>query len=172
MTRALRHRGPDDEGYFRKGSVHLGHRRLAVVVVAGSRQPLFNEDASVVVVFNGEIYNFHSIREELIALGHVFRTKGDSEVVAHAYEQYGPEMPRRLQGMFAFAIWDSNKEQLLIARDHIGIKPLYYYWDGSVLAFASELKALLLHPDVKREVDMEAVSLFLECQYIPAPRSI
>ena len=172
MTRALRHRGPDDEGYFRKGPVHLGHRRLSVVDVAGSRQPLFNEDGSVVVVFNGEIYNFRSMREELIALGHVFRTQGDTEVLVHAYEQYGEDMLRRLQGMFAFAIWDSNREQLLIARDPIGIKPLYYYWDGSVFAFASELKTLLLHPDVKREIDLEAVNLFLECQYIPAPRSI
>ncbi|HET8609550.1 MAG TPA: asparagine synthetase B, partial [Burkholderiales bacterium] len=172
MTQSLAHRGPDAEGFFESGEIHLGHRRLSVVDLAGSAQPLFNEDRSVVLAFNGEIYNFQSLRDELLRAGHQFATHGDSEVLVHAWEQYGPEMLQKLTGMFAFAIWDTKSRTLFLARDHLGVKPLYYYWDGSVFVFASELKAMLQHPAVKREIDVDAIALYLECQYIPAPHSI
>jgi len=172
MTRALRYRGPDAEGFFSTDKIHFGHRRLSVIDVAGSAQPLFNEDGRVALVFNGEIYNFQALRTELAAAGHRFRTHGDSEVLVHAYEQYGHDMLLRLSGMFAFAIWDEAKQSLFVARDHLGVKPLYYYWDGSVFVFGSELKAILHHPAVRRDIDLDALGLYLECQYIPAPRSI
>lgn len=172
MTQSLAHRGPDAEGFFESGEIHLGHRRLSVVDLAGSAQPLFNEDRSVVLAFNGEIYNFQSLRDELLRAGHQFATHGDSEVLVHAWEEYGPEMLQKLAGMFAFAIWDTESCTLFLARDHLGVKPLYYYWDGSVFVFASELKAMLQHPAVKREIDVDAIALYLECQYIPAPHSI
>jgi asparagine synthase (glutamine-hydrolysing) len=172
MTRALRYRGPDAEGFFNRDKIHFGHRRLSVIDVAGSIQPLFNEDNSVALVFNGEIYNFQGLRKELTAAGHSFRTHGDSEVLVHAYEQYGHDMLTRLSGMFAFAIWDEQKQSLFVARDHLGVKPLYYYWDGSVFVFGSELKAILHHPAVRHDIDPDALGLYLECQYIPAPRSV
>jgi asparagine synthase (glutamine-hydrolysing) len=172
MTRALRYRGPDAEGFFTKSKIHFGHRRLSVIDVAGSAQPMFNEDHSVALVFNGEIYNFQRLRKDLAAAGHRFRTHGDSEVLVHGYEQYGYDMLSRLSGMFAFAIWDETKQLLFAARDHLGVKPLYYYWDGSVFVFGSELKAILHHPAVKRDIDLDALGLYLECQYIPAPRSV
>ena len=172
MVSSIRHRGPDAEGFHESGPVHLGHRRLSVVDLAGSRQPLFNEDGSVAVVFNGEIYNYLELRESLLALGHRFATRGDTETLVHGYEAWGTGMLSRLRGMFAFAIWDEKAKRLFVARDHLGVKPVYYYWDGKLFAFASELKALLVHPGVPREIDLEALNLFLECQYIPAPRSI
>ena len=172
MTRSLKHRGPDAEGYYRAGALHFGHRRLSVIDVAGSQQPLFNEDGTVALVFNGEIYNYAGLRQGLIDQGHRFRTTGDSEVLVHAYEQYGERMVEKLSGMFAFAIWDSRKQRLFLARDHLGVKPLYYFWDGRLFAFASELKAMLEHPAIPRDVDLDAVALYLEAQFIPAPRSI
>jgi asparagine synthase (glutamine-hydrolysing) len=172
MTRALVKRGPDDEGYYSDPGINLGFRRLSVIDVAGSPQPLFNEDQSLVLVFNGEIYNYRELRDELIAAGHRFRTQGDGEVLVHAYEQYGEKMLARLTGMFAFALWDKQRKTLFLARDHLGVKPLYYYWDGDTFAFGSELKAILPNPHIDREIDLDAIALFLECQYIPAPKSI
>ncbi len=172
MTRALRHRGPDSEGFHREGPANLGHRRLSVIDVAGGAQPIFNEDRSIAIVFNGEIYNYRVLREALVEAGHRFRTHGDTEVLVHAYEEWGSRMLEKLHGMFAFAIWDSTRRTLFLARDQLGVKPLYYYWDGSLFAFGSELKSLLAHPGVNRDVDLESINLFLECQYIPAPRSI
>lgn len=172
MCEAIRHRGPDGEGYFEQGDVHLGHRRLSVIDPAGSPQPMFSCDRNIAIVFNGEIYNFAALREELTALGHSFRTRGDTETLIYAYAQYGTDMLRKIDGMFAFAIWDEKSQSLFLARDHIGVKPLYYYWDGQTLVFGSELKALLPHPAVPREIDPQAIALYLECQYIPSPRSI
>ena len=172
MCDAIRHRGPDADGYFEHGAVHLGHRRLSVIDVAGSAQPLASGDARFVTVFNGEIYNFRELRARLGARGHTFRTNGDTETLVYAYAEYGVDMLQHLTGMFAFALWDRERDALLLARDHFGVKPLYYYWDGQTLAFASELKALLRHPGVPREIDLDALALYLECQYIPAPRSI
>jgi asparagine synthase (glutamine-hydrolysing) len=172
MCETIRHRGPDGEGYFEQGDIHLGHRRLSVIDPAGSPQPMFSRDRNIAIVFNGEIYNFASLREELTALGHSFQTRGDTETLIYAYAQYGVDMLQKIDGMFAFAIWDEKNQSLLLARDHIGVKPLYYYWDGRTLVFGSELKALLQHPAVPREIDPEAIALYLECQYIPSPRSI
>jgi asparagine synthase (glutamine-hydrolysing) len=172
MTRAIAHRGPDAEGFYVAGRIRLGHRRLSIIDLAGSAQPLFNEDGAVVVAFNGEIYNFRELRRELLAAGHRFHTGGDTEVLVHAWEEWGEGMLDRIAGMFAFAIWDERRQALFLARDHLGVKPLYYYWDGSVFAFGSELKALAEHPAVRREPDLAAIALYLECQYIPAPRSI
>lgn len=172
MTAVLAHRGPDADGFYENGPVHLGHRRLAVLDLETGRQPLFNEDGSVAVVFNGEIYNFAELREQLLQRGHRFVTRTDTEVLVHGYEEYGDELLSRLRGMFAFALWDNQRRRLLLARDHLGVKPLYYYWNAGQLAFASELKSLALHPSVTRELDVEALGLFLECQYIPTPRSV
>jgi asparagine synthase (glutamine-hydrolysing) len=172
MCETIRHRGPDGEGYFEQGDVHLGHRRLSVIDPAGSPQPMFSRDRNIAIVFNGEIYNFASLRQELSALGHSFQTRGDTETLIYAYAQYGTDMLRKIDGMFAFAIWDEKNKSLMLARDHIGVKPLYYYWDGQTLVFGSELKALLPHPAVPREIDPQAIALYLECQYIPSPRSI
>jgi asparagine synthase (glutamine-hydrolysing) len=172
MNRKLAHRGPDAEGYYEAGSAHLGHRRLSVIDIASSLQPMQSADGRCTLVYNGELYNFRGLRAELESLGRVFRSRGDTEVVLQAYEQWGEGALDRMQGMFAFAIWDARDEVLFAARDQLGVKPFHYYWDGRLLAFASELKALMEHPGVAREIDLDALSLFLESQYIPAPRTI
>lgn len=172
MTRRLAHRGPDAEGYFERGPAHLGHRRLSVIDIASSLQPMSSADGRFTLVFNGELYNFRALRAELEALGRHFRTRGDTEVLLQALEQWGEDALARLQGMFAFALWDAREQSLFAARDPLGVKPLHYAWDGVLFAFASELKALVEHPDVRRDIDPEALSLFLEAQYIPAPRTI
>lgn len=172
MTASLTHRGPDDEGHRVDGDLALGMRRLSVVDLAGSRQPMANEDGSVLVVFNGEIYNHRELREALEARGHRFRSRGDTEVIVHSYEEWGDACPARFNGMFAFALWDARRRRLLLARDRLGIKPLYVYDGPEGIAFASELKALLAIPEVRPEWDLEAVDDFLTYEYVPAPRSI
>ena len=172
MTRRLAHRGPDDERFHRAGPVALGFRRLSVIDLAGSPQPMSTPDGELTCVFNGEIYNFAALRRELAARGHAFRTDGDTEVLLYAWREHGERMLEHLQGMFAFAIWDRGTERLFVARDHLGVKPLYYHWDGKALVFGSELKALIEHPAVRRDVDLDALGLYLECQYIPSPKSI
>ena len=148
------------------------HRRLSVIDLAGSRQPLVSADGAVAVVFNGEIYNFRALRRELAAAGHVFVTQGDGEVLVHGWKAWGPRMLDRLAGMFAFALWDRGRRELFLARDHLGVKPLYYAWHDGALAFGSELKALRPFPGLPHAIDLDALALYLECQYIPAPRSI
>ncbi|HYX62596.1 MAG TPA: asparagine synthase (glutamine-hydrolyzing) [Burkholderiales bacterium] len=172
MTARLAHRGPDADGLFRDGPVALGHRRLSIIDVAGSPQPMSTPDGELTVIFNGEIYNFQEVRQTLAARGHRFATHGDTEALLYAYREYGEAMLEHLQGMFAFALWDRPRRRLFIARDHLGVKPLYYCWDGTTLVFGSELKALLEHPAVPREIDLDALGLYLESQYIPAPKSI
>ena len=172
MNRRIAHRGPDAEGYFEEGAAHLGHRRLSVIDIASSLQPMASADGRRVLVFNGEIYNFRELRAELEAAGRVFRTRGDTEVLLQALEAWGEGALAKLRGMFAFALWDRERRELFAARDPLGVKPFHYAWDGKLFAFASELKALLEHPGVARDIDLDALSLFLECQYIPAPRSI
>ncbi len=172
MNRRLNHRGPDAEGYFSSENVHLGHRRLSVIDIVASTQPMTSDDGRHTLVFNGEIYNFHELREELKLLGRKFQTNGDTEVVLHAVSQWGDAALSRLQGMFAFACYDQQAKSLFVARDHLGVKPLHYAWDGKLFAFASELKAITEHPQVSREIDLDALGLFLECQYIPAPLTI
>ena len=172
MTRALEHRGPDDERFHRDGPLALGFRRLSVIDLAGSPQPMSTPDGDLTVVFNGEIYNFAALRRALQARGHAFRTEGDTEALLHAYREYGVGMLAHLQGMFAFALWDRRTRRLLLARDHLGVKPLYYCASAGAFVFASELKALIEHPAVPRELDLDALGLYLESQYIPSPASI
>lgn len=168
MTAALAHRGPDASGTYIQGPLALGHRRLAILDLAASLQPMLYE--SYALAYNGELYNFRELRKELEALGHRFQTEGDTEVLLHALIEWKETVLPRLQGMFAFAFWDGK--ELLLARDHFGVKPLYICQTKTGLLFASEMKALLEHPAVSREVDREALGLYLECQYIPAPYSI
>ncbi len=172
MTAALAHRGPDADGFHYDGPVGLGHRRLAVIDIGGSRQPLFSADGAIAVVFNGEIYNFRALRRELQAAGYAFTTQGDGEVLVHGWRQWGARMLDRLAGMFAFALWDRDRRELFLARDHLGVKPLYYAWHAGALAFGSELKALRPFPGLPHALDLGALALYLECQYIPAPRTI
>jgi asparagine synthase (glutamine-hydrolysing) len=143
MRDSLHHRGPDDGGLFIDGAVGLGHRRLSIIDLSGGHQPISNEDGTVTIIFNGEIYNFSELRSELLARGHTLKTRSDTEVIVHLYEEVGAECVRRLRGMFAFALWDANKRELLIARDRLGEKPLYYAFLSKSLIFASEIKAIL-----------------------------
>ena len=179
MAALLRHRGPDDAGECvlpRRdgGACVLAHRRLAVIDIPGGHQPLTNEDETVHLVFNGEIYNFRALRAELEARGHVFKTRSDTEVIVHLYEDYGVDCVEHLRGMFAFALWDAPRERLLLARDRLGVKPLYYAVpaDGDIeIAFASELKSLFEVPGVSRELDLESVAAYLAYLYVPHPRT-
>ncbi|MES2273625.1 MAG: asparagine synthase (glutamine-hydrolyzing), partial [Chlamydiota bacterium] len=172
MTTRISHRGPDASGYYYKGQAALGHRRLAILDLEASTQPMMSADGRYVLAYNGELYNFRELKRELEALGKTFRTAGDTEVLLQALIEWGEEVLPRLQGMFAFAFWDAAEEHLLLARDHLGVKPLHIFWDGQRLLFASEIKALLEHPAVSREIDSNAIGLYLECQYIPAPFTI
>src|SRR5262249_28018245 len=172
LVTVLRHRGPDDEGLYVDGAAGVGARRLKIIDLGGGGQPLFNEDGSLALVFNGEIYNFRDLRHDLIAKGHRFASQSDSEVIVHAYEQYGADCVDHLRGMFAFAIWDRAQRALFLARDRVGIKPLYYAWDGRTFLFASEIKAILQDPEVRRDIDPVAVDDYLTFTYIPAPRTI
>ncbi|MDH3639707.1 MAG: amidotransferase 1, exosortase A system-associated, partial [Gammaproteobacteria bacterium] len=173
MNAVLFHRGPDEEGTYIRPGIGLGHRRLSIIDLAGGQQPLFNEDGSVVVVFNGEIYNFQTLVKELTELGHRFRTRCDTEVIVHAWEEWGEDCVARFRGMFAFAIWDSNKQCLFLARDRLGVKPLYYAeLDGGLLAFGSELKALLEHPAFDRQIDPLAVEEYFAFGYVAEPNTI
>mgnify|MGYP002622202821 CR=1 FL=1 len=173
MTDTQSHRGPDDSGFFTAPGIGLGHRRLSIIDLSGGHQPLFNEDHSVVVVYNGEIYNFQDLAKELSAAGHVFRTHCDTEVVVHAWEEWGVDCVRRFRGMFAFALWDANKQTLFLARDRLGIKPLYYaYLPNGTLIFGSEMKALLEHPGLTRRIDPDAVEDYFAYGYVPDPKTI
>jgi asparagine synthase (glutamine-hydrolysing) len=173
MTSAQRHRGPDDEGYLCEAGVGLGFRRLAILdLTPAGHQPMSNEDGTVWLVFNGEIYNFQDLVPTLEQAGHRFRSRSDSEVIIHAYEQWGTECLQRFVGMFAFAIWDSRKRTIFLARDRMGEKPLYYWSDGSHFAFSSEVKALLSLPTVPRELNLHALQSYLVYEYVPSPESI
>lgn len=172
MGSAIAHRGPDAEGFLLEPGVGLVHRRLSIIDLAGGDQPIGNEDGSVQVVFNGEIYNYQALRNDLEARGHSLRTRSDTEVLVHLYEECGERLVERLRGMFAFAIWDRPRRRLLLARDRIGIKPLYYYRGPEELVFASEPKAILEHPGVPREVDPEALEDYLAYGVVLGSRSI
>jgi asparagine synthase (glutamine-hydrolysing) len=173
MNESLHHRGPDEHGVHFEPGVGLGHRRLSIIDVSTGQQPLYNEDGSVVVVYNGEIYNFQSLIPELVALGHVFHTRSDTEVIVHAWEAWGEQCVTRFRGMFAFALWDRNRETLFLARDRLGVKPLHYalLGDGTLL-FGSELKALLAHGGLPTTIDPHAVEEYFALGYVPEPRTI
>jgi asparagine synthase (glutamine-hydrolysing) len=172
MTTTLVHRGPDDVGTFCDAHVALGHRRLSIIDLETGRQPIDNEDGSVWVVLNGEVYNYRDLRALLEAKGHTFKTRSDTEVIVHAYEAWGAAFVERLRGMFAFALWDRGQRRLLLARDRVGKKPLYYAAVGDRFVFASEIKALLPFPGLDRTLDLEAVSDYLSLLYIPRDKSI
>lgn len=178
MAAAIAHRGPDDEGFLeavtRNGEARVGlaHRRLSIIDLSTGHQPMSNEDGSVQIVFNGEMYNFPGLRDELVAKGHVFRTRSDTETIVHAYEEWGPECVTRFRGMFAFALWDANCERLFLARDRYGKKPLFLCQAGGLLLFASEIKAILAVPGVARRVDREALWDYFAYRYVPAPATL
>lgn len=167
MADRIRHRGPDDADYYMDGDIALGFRRLSIIDLAGGRQPILNEDKSKVLMFNGEIYNYQSIREELLKAGHVFTTKTDSEVLLHGFEEYGTDLLNKLRGMFAFIIWDKNTKTLFGARDFFGIKPFYYAEMQGTLMFGSEIKSFVEHPHFKKELNERALEGYLSFQYSP-----
>ena len=169
MTARLNHRGPDGTGSYQAGEIGLGHRRLSIIDVDGGKQPISNEDGTVQLVFNGEIYNYIELTEELKSKGHRFITRSDTEVIVHGYEQWGADCVQRFNGIFAFALWDSQKRQLFTARDHLGVKPLYYTQIGDAFLCASEIKSLLAHPACPRQVNLESLSKLFTLRYVPSP---
>jgi len=172
MTRVLEHRGPDDQGIYVDEQAGLGSRRLSIIDLSSGRQPIANEDETMWIVFNGEIYNYRELRAYLQKRGHVFRTRTDTEVILHLYEEFGVDCVQHLNGIFAFAIWDARRKELVIARDRMGIKPLYYTEAAGQLIFGSEMKALLAHPDVARDIDLISLNEYLAFEYVPSPRTI
>lgn len=172
MTERIRHRGPDGGGCFVSGEIGLGSRRLSIIDLEGGSQPQSNEDGGLQVVFNGEIYNFVELREELQQKGHRFKTRCDTEVIVHAYEEWGEDCTARFNGMFAFALWDGARRKLFLARDHLGIKPLYYALLGNRFIFASEIKSLLADPQCPREVDLSSLSQLFTLRYVPSPATL
>jgi asparagine synthase (glutamine-hydrolysing) len=169
MCDVITHRGPDDAGYHVEGGLAIGMRRLSIIDLATGHQPIANEDGSVWIVFNGEIYNFAELRADLIARGHTFTTRTDTETIVHLYEEYGESCVEKLRGMYAFAIWDRQARKLFLARDRVGKKPLHYALAGDALIFGSEIKSLLQCSDIKREVNLEAISDYLSFGYVPDP---
>lgn len=172
MADTIAHRGPDDEGFYNSGPVGLGFRRLSIIDLATGHQPLSNEDGTVWIVFNGEIYNYQELRTFLQGKGHMFKTQTDTEVIVHLYEEFGEACVEKLRGMFAFAIWDENKKSLFLARDRVGIKPLYYFLSDKCLIFASEIKAILADPEVKPEVVPGMIDRFLTFYYVPGEETL
>ena len=172
MADRIKHRGPDDAHYYIDDGIALGFRRLSIIDLEGGRQPILNEDGLLVLLFNGEIYNYQELREELIKAGHVFTTKTDSETILHGYEEYGKKILDRLRGMFAFIIWNKNTKELFGARDIFGIKPFYYYKKGKEFMFGSEIKSFLSHPNFEKELDEDMIPLYLSYEYSPDERTI
>lgn len=172
MADSMRHRGPDDEGFFSHPGIGLGFRRLAIIDVEGGHQPLSNEDGTIWIAFNGEVYNFEELNRRYLASGHHFRTRSDTETIVHLYEELGESCFAELRGMFGIALWDGRRKRLLLARDRIGKKPLFYSWDGRRLVFGSEIKAIRAAGGFSNEIDTEALSDYLSYQYVPAPKTI
>ncbi len=172
MVKSLSHRGPDDSGIYQDGDTFLGHTRLSIIDLKTGQQPMCNEDRSIWIVFNGEVYNFRKLRKELEKRDHDFHSNSDTEVILHGYEEYGLDFLPQLDGIFAFALWDSNQHQLLLVRDYFGVKPLHYYYDGQTFYFASEIKAILQDPSVPRQVDFQAMHYFMNVRYIPGERTL
>ena len=172
MADTIRHRGPDDDGYYVSGPIGLGFRRLSIIDLQTGHQPLANEDGSIWIVFNGEIYNFQELRNLLLGKGHVFKTRTDTEVIVHLYEEFGPACLKKLRGMFALAIWDGNNNSLFLARDRVGIKPLYYTLTNECLVFASEIKAILADPSIERQIAPEMIDRLLTFLYVPGEETL
>lgn len=169
MCNAIRHRGPDDDGFYVNGSVGLGMRRLSIIDLKSGQQPIHNQDRTAWIIFNGEIYNYRELRETLEKLGHTFYTNSDTEAIIHAYDRYGADCPKHLRGMFAFAIWDERTQELFLARDRVGKKPLLYAQANGQFIFGSEFSALLLHPGIGRDIDFQALDHYLSFMCVPAP---
>jgi len=172
MGSVLHHRGPDGGGQYLSNQIGLGHRRLSIIDLAGGNQPIANEDSTLQIIFNGEIYNYLELREELLRAGHIFKTRSDTEVILHGYEEWGTACVERFNGIFAFAIWNSVDKNLFLARDHLGVKPLYYADLGHCVLFASEVKALLQSEECPREVDLESLGQLFTLRYVPSPRTL
>jgi len=172
MTDTIRHRGPDDVGHFDDGSAFLGHRRLSIVDLAGGHQPMSNENGSLWITYNGEIFNHADLRPALEKAGHQYQSRCDTETIIHSFEQYGPECLQLYRGMFAFALWDKKKRRLFCARDRLGIKPLYYYWNGKLFAFASEIKALLAHPEISAQFNEAGLGEYLAFGYLSGQQTM
>ncbi len=173
MTELIAYRGPDSSGFFSEGpEIHMGFRRLAIIDLKAGDQPVYNEDKTLVLTFNGEIYNYRKLREELLARGHFFYTDTDSEVLVHGYEEWGEDMLLRLRGMFAFALWDTREQSLFLARDFFGIKPLYYMSRGKNFVYGSEIKCLLAFPGFRRELNQKALDSYLSFQYVVPPETL
>lgn len=172
MCREIKYRGPDDQGIYARGAIGLGHQRLSIIDLTTGQQPIYNEDKSIIVIFNGEIYNFPLLRKELEEKGHRFYTRTDTEVIVHLYEEYGSDCVRYLRGMFAFALWDEKIKKLMLARDRVGKKPLVYALDNDRIVFASELKAILAVSEKPQEIDLSAIHYFITYQYIPSPLTV
>ncbi|MEP3477628.1 MAG: asparagine synthase (glutamine-hydrolyzing) [Fuerstiella sp.] len=172
MSDAIAHRGPDGEGFFKANNVGLVHRRLAIIDLAGGQQPIANEDETVQVVFNGEIYNYPELKQQMLAKGHQFRTNSDTEILVHLYEEFGTDLVKHLRGMFAFALWDTKTRTLMLGRDHLGQKPLYVYQDEEKLVFASELKAILATPNIDRTLSPAAIEDYLTFGVVPGDACI
>ncbi len=172
MTDTISHLGPDDAGYRIEPGVGLVHRRLSIIDVSSGQQPLCNEDGSIWIIFNGEIYNYPELRQLLEQKGHKFRTHSDTETIVHLYEEFGEECFARLRGMFALALWDRNRRRMVLARDRIGKKPLFYFHDSKRFIFGSELKAILAAGNIPADSDVSAISDYFAFLYIPAPKTI
>jgi len=172
MTHTLEHRGPDEQGIFVEENVGFGHRRLSIIDLSSGHQPLFNEDGTVVVVYNGEIYNFKEIRAKLLARGHIFKTNCDTEVIAHAYEEWGENCQSRFRGMFAFAIFDRKTGEVLLCRDRVGVKPVYFAVEDRQLLFASEVKALLPGLKGKPGVNLSRLDFYVSLGYVPGDETL
>ncbi len=172
MNKLIHYRGPDDEGYYSDGEINLAMRRLSIIDLSTGHQPMTNENKDIWVVYNGEIYNFKDIRDELIKFGHIFATMCDTETIIHAYEQWGEDFVHHLNGMFAIAIWNKNKKRLILYRDRMGIKPLYYSQLNGRLLFSSEIKSLIINPDYRKEIDFESLHHYFSCKNVPGPKTI
>lgn len=172
MLGLIRHRGPDDSGVHFDKDLAIGMRRLSIIDLSGGKQPISNEDGTIITIFNGEIYNYHELRERLQSRGHMLATASDTEVIVHLYEDFGEECVQYLRGMFGFAVWDARRRKIFVARDRLGIKPMYYMHAGGRLIFASEIKAILEHPAAKGHLNTSALNIFLSLKYVPAPQTM
>src|SRR6478672_7792004 len=172
MTDAIRHRGPDDSGFFSDGCAFLGHRRLSIIDVAGGHQPMSNRSGSVWIIYNGEVFNHTELRPALEKAGYQYDSRSDTETILHAYESYGSDCVKQFRGMFAFAVWNKDSRTLFCARDRLGIKPFYYYWDGRFFAFASEIKALLEYPGISPDFEDSLLGEYLAFGYTSGDRTL